>query len=406
MALARRAAEGCTPDGRPLYAAHADLDWPESLPLQLFHAITLLREYRGDGHVAVLVAEGVSGLESAVLHVAQGDAWTREPLRKRRGWSTEQWDAAVERLRERGWLDAVRALHRAGRRGPRARRGPHGRAGAARRGSASARTTASACARSCGRCRPPWSRRAASASSRRARQGAQRSTILPTWALDSSTAVRLRGVVERQHAVDDRPHLAGLDRRPDVLADRRDDRRLLRGRPRAQRGRVHRARAWPSSAPRSSSPVTPPCRPMTTSRPPTASTSTLRGEVGRAHVVEHDVGAGAAGHLADHLDEVLLAVADRALRAELDGARGLLGRADRAQHPRAGARGQLHAPSCRCRRCRRARAAPRPACSRGEREDVGPDGAGHLGQRRGLDERQPGGHRQQLAGRAPRPASA
>ena len=103
--LARRATEGCTPDGRPLYAAHADLDWPESLPLQLFHAITLLREFRGDGHIAVLVAEGVSGLESAVLHVAQGDAWTREPLRKRRGWSPEQWDAAVERLRDRGWLD-------------------------------------------------------------------------------------------------------------------------------------------------------------------------------------------------------------------------------------------------------------------------------------------------------------
>jgi hypothetical protein len=104
--LARRAADGCTPDGRPLYAAHADLDWPDPLPLQLFHAVTLLREHRGDGHIAVLVAEGISGLESAVLHVAQGDAWTREPLRKRRGWSTEQWDAAVGRLRERGWLDA------------------------------------------------------------------------------------------------------------------------------------------------------------------------------------------------------------------------------------------------------------------------------------------------------------
>jgi hypothetical protein len=35
-----------------------------------------------------------------VLHVAQGDAWTREPLRKTRGWTTEQWDDAVARLRE------------------------------------------------------------------------------------------------------------------------------------------------------------------------------------------------------------------------------------------------------------------------------------------------------------------
>jgi hypothetical protein len=103
--LARTAAEGCSPDGRALYAAHADLDWPESVPLQLFHAITLLREFRGDGHVVALTAEGISGLEAAVMHVAQGDAWTREPLRKRRGWTTEQWDDACARLRERGWLD-------------------------------------------------------------------------------------------------------------------------------------------------------------------------------------------------------------------------------------------------------------------------------------------------------------
>ena len=120
VALARRRREGCTPDGRPLYAAHADLDWPEPLPLQLFHAVTLLREYRGDGHVAVLVAEGVTGLEAAVLHVAQGDAWTREPLRKRRGWSTEQWDAAVERPARARLARRVGALHR--RRARRARR--------------------------------------------------------------------------------------------------------------------------------------------------------------------------------------------------------------------------------------------------------------------------------------------
>jgi hypothetical protein len=103
--LARTACEGCTPEGRPLYAANAALAWPDVPHLQLFHAVTLLREYRGDGHIAALVAEGISGLEAAVMHVAQGDAWTREPLRKTRGYSTEEWDAAVARLRERGWLD-------------------------------------------------------------------------------------------------------------------------------------------------------------------------------------------------------------------------------------------------------------------------------------------------------------
>jgi len=103
--LARTACEGCTAEGRPLYAGNAALAWPEPPHLQLFQAITLLREYRGDGHIAALVVEGVTGLEAAVMHVAQGDAWTREPLRKTRGYSNQDWDGALTRLRERGWVD-------------------------------------------------------------------------------------------------------------------------------------------------------------------------------------------------------------------------------------------------------------------------------------------------------------
>ena len=108
--LVRTATEGCNPDGRPLGAANAALPWPQEPLLQLFHGVAVLREHRGDGHIAALVAEGVSGLQAAVLHVAQGDSWTREPLRKRRGWTTEQWDAACAELRERGWLDDDDAL--------------------------------------------------------------------------------------------------------------------------------------------------------------------------------------------------------------------------------------------------------------------------------------------------------
>jgi hypothetical protein len=104
LELARTACDACTPEGRPLYAANADLPWPTEPHLQLFHAVTLLREYRGDGHVAALVVAGVSGLEAAVMHVAQGDSWTREPLRKTRGYTTEQWDTALAGLRERGWM--------------------------------------------------------------------------------------------------------------------------------------------------------------------------------------------------------------------------------------------------------------------------------------------------------------
>ena len=103
--LARTAAGGCSPEGRPLYAANASLEWSEVPHLALFHAVTLLREFRGDGHIAALVVEGVTGIEAAIMHVAQGDAWTREPLRKTRGYTSEEWDAAARGLRERGWLD-------------------------------------------------------------------------------------------------------------------------------------------------------------------------------------------------------------------------------------------------------------------------------------------------------------
>lgn len=110
VALARKASEGCTPYGRPLYAAHAGLPWPESPHLQLWHAITLLREYRGDGHVTALVAAGLTGLEAAILHVAYANTWTRRALQATRVYTDEQWDAAVVSLGERGWLDGSEAL--------------------------------------------------------------------------------------------------------------------------------------------------------------------------------------------------------------------------------------------------------------------------------------------------------
>ncbi len=102
--LARTAAQGCTPHGRPLYAANAGLTAPDSPLMQLFHAQTLLREHRGDGHLVALVSEGVSGLEAAVLHVAMADSWSRKGLQTTRAYSDEEWDAAVAGLAARGWL--------------------------------------------------------------------------------------------------------------------------------------------------------------------------------------------------------------------------------------------------------------------------------------------------------------
>jgi hypothetical protein len=115
VGLARTATEGCTPYGRPLYAAQAGLAWPEEPHLQLWQAISLLREFRGDGHIAALVCAGLTGLEAAVLHVAMGDTWSRQGLQATRAYSDEEWDAAVASLFERQWLDASGAFTQEGR---------------------------------------------------------------------------------------------------------------------------------------------------------------------------------------------------------------------------------------------------------------------------------------------------
>lgn len=90
-------------EGRPLAAGHANLSWPEAPHLVLWHAQSILREYRGDGHVALLVTEGLSGIEALVTHGAAGDV-PSHLLRSTRGWTAEQWDSAVHSLRSRGWL--------------------------------------------------------------------------------------------------------------------------------------------------------------------------------------------------------------------------------------------------------------------------------------------------------------
>lgn len=98
------ALDACTRiDGRPLFAAYAALPWPDdSQPaMVLWHAQTLLREYRGDGHIAVLVAEGLSGLDAHVTHIATG-TMPVEIMRSTRAWSDDAFEGAVDDLATRG----------------------------------------------------------------------------------------------------------------------------------------------------------------------------------------------------------------------------------------------------------------------------------------------------------------
>ncbi|MEJ1200037.1 MULTISPECIES: hypothetical protein [unclassified Streptomyces] len=112
--LALRAAEGCSRSARPLYSAHADLPVPEAPHLAFWHAATLLREHRGDGHLAALMAAGLDGLEALVTHTATGKGMAPKWIFTTRGWTQEEWEAATDRLRDRGLIDDAGELSERG----------------------------------------------------------------------------------------------------------------------------------------------------------------------------------------------------------------------------------------------------------------------------------------------------
>ena len=112
--LAAKAASSAPLDGRPLFAANAALSWPEEPLAKLWHAATLLREQRGDGHVAVLATFEISGRESNVLHAAAGRV-PQQMIMRSRDYDESQWSHYRDRLIRRGLLDEGGELTDAGR---------------------------------------------------------------------------------------------------------------------------------------------------------------------------------------------------------------------------------------------------------------------------------------------------
>jgi hypothetical protein len=112
--LAATAARTATPEGRALYAANAALPWPAEPLDVLWHAATLLREHRGDGHVALLTASGLSGRECNVIQSAAGNV-PREMIERARDYDEAEWSAIVERLAERGLMTPAGTITEAGR---------------------------------------------------------------------------------------------------------------------------------------------------------------------------------------------------------------------------------------------------------------------------------------------------
>jgi hypothetical protein len=99
--------------GKGLAAAHASLPVPDDPVGRLWHAATILREYRGDCHVAILTAAGLDGAAANALAVADGRVPPRQ--REMRGWTEDEWAAAYERLHSRDWTDESLAITDSGR---------------------------------------------------------------------------------------------------------------------------------------------------------------------------------------------------------------------------------------------------------------------------------------------------
>ena len=112
--LLLRAATSAPFEGRPMYAALRAIPVPEDVVARLFHAASLLREHRGDGHVAALVTEGVSGLEAHVLSALDMDI-PAEKFGRIHHLPTAQLAAVVDGMRARNLIGDDGRLSEPGR---------------------------------------------------------------------------------------------------------------------------------------------------------------------------------------------------------------------------------------------------------------------------------------------------
>ncbi len=112
--LLTTAALGAPTEGRAMYAAHRALPIPDEPVARLWHAGTLLREHRGDGHIAALVTEGVGGAEAHMLHGLSEGTPARKFGRVHH-LPAARLDEVVRGLQARGLLDAAEALTDEGR---------------------------------------------------------------------------------------------------------------------------------------------------------------------------------------------------------------------------------------------------------------------------------------------------
>jgi len=95
--LLRRMAEAGFAGGHHIYAGLSSLPWPADPMGALFRAADLVREHRGDSHIAAWTAAGLDPIEICLM----SDAWMDQPLKaitRTRGWTDEEMEAGIELL--------------------------------------------------------------------------------------------------------------------------------------------------------------------------------------------------------------------------------------------------------------------------------------------------------------------
>ena len=98
-----KAATSAPVEGRPMYAALRSIPVPDEVVARLFHAASLLREHRGDGHIAALMIEGVGGLEAHVLY-ALDLGMPAETFGRIHHLPAPQLAAVIDGVRDRGLI--------------------------------------------------------------------------------------------------------------------------------------------------------------------------------------------------------------------------------------------------------------------------------------------------------------
>ncbi|MBW0101603.1 MarR family transcriptional regulator [Pseudonocardia sp. KRD-291] len=103
--LITEAATSAPTAGRVIYAGWRSLDVPSDPVTRLWHCATMLREHRGDGHVAALVGAGIGGAEAHVLSALEMGIHPPESFGRIHHLPKQRLAEVMAGLRERGLVD-------------------------------------------------------------------------------------------------------------------------------------------------------------------------------------------------------------------------------------------------------------------------------------------------------------